>query len=950
MSIDVNGRHGVVDANDPRLTAFALGELDGDERAAVEAAVRGSAALRAEVEAVRACAGLVAAGFATEAAAEPVTIPAPIALAGKPPVAPAAAIAGAADRPAAAVKIATRQGLWTPTRAGTFLRLGWVAGGLAAAGLGVVVFVPVEQRVTYLRNGAERADESMVFHGWDMTWNISVTPKPSRGIGGGVVNSNLEAFPTNGRSPANGDTVGFGDVEAALPSGIDDPSAVASVNNPPAQLPALYAWADVALAAPRGDSASQTSGGAPGVSRHDFNGYETLSYGYQFPRPRRDPSQRMSLASVGKETQGNLRYTSNRYGDQFGETTLPHDGPFHYSVDPAQTLQSSFYRSGAAHVTAGSPLVPMLGDIPMIPWALAATQAGEYAIPNLLDAGIVVSGREQDIKLVEELIKDFANQNLDEPLPTSQPRPYVALPANPFKPVSLEPLSTFSIDVDTAAYANVRRHLMNGQLPPGDAVRVEEMINYFDYDYSGPVDGDEHPFAASIEVGGCPWTPSHRLVRVAVQGREMDFEHAPNSNLVFLIDVSGSMQSPKKLPLVKEALKLLIAWLGPADRVAMVVYAGAAGEVLPSTTCEGDKRPLLDAIDQLEAGGSTDGGAGIALAYDIASRHFIAGGVNRVLLLTDGDWNVGITDEAELTTLIQDKAASGVFLSVLGFDMEGGGDGRMETLADKGNGNYAFIDTLNEARKVLVEQLAGTLITIAKDVKIQVEFNPAAVGAYRLIGYENRLLAAQDFNDDTKDAGEIGAGHSVTVFYEIVPAAMLAGPPASDRAMDFSGAAAKADGSMPNAAVMVPPSPAMLADLDAAGDWRTPLLPPTYAYPAVDPLKYQTPGYLAAAALGDGPLEMLTLKLRYQAPDGDTSTLVEFAATDGGAAFEAASTDFRFAASVAGFGMLLRQSPHRGAWTMEDVIATATNALGADEWGYRAEFVELARKAQALAK
>ena len=456
---------------------------------------------------------------------------------------------------------------------------------------------------------------------------------------------------------------------------------------------------------------------------------------------------------------------------------------------------------------------------------------------------------------------------------------------NPFVEVREDPLATFSIDVDTAAYANVRRFLNERERPPPDAVRIEEMVNYFTYDYAGPA--DDHPVRIHAEVAAAPWNPAHRLVRLGVQGRELPLEERPPSNLVFLIDVSGSMEDTDKLPLLRNGMKLLVEQLDEKDRVAIVVYAGASGMVLPSTPGD-QKRRLLRVLDRLEAGGSTNGGAGIELAYHTAVDHFIEGGANRVILATDGDFNVGVTDSGALTRLIEQKAETGVFLSVLGFGTGNYNDAGLEALADYGNGNYAYIDTIREARKVLVEQMDSTLITIAKDVKIQVEFNPAEVNAYRLIGYENRVLEHQDFNDDTQDAGEIGAGHTVTALFEVVPAGV----------------------DMP--------------------------------LPGVDPLRYQTPVRLSDAASGG---ELLTVKLRYQDPDGDVSRLMEVAVADRGAPLAEASTDYRFAAAVAGFGMILRDSPHRGSATFESVLRLAEASLGTDAEGYRAEFVELVRKA-----
>lgn len=470
---------------------------------------------------------------------------------------------------------------------------------------------------------------------------------------------------------------------------------------------------------------------------------------------------------------------------------------------------------------------------------------------------------------------------------------YARIDENPFLAVSQNPLSTFSIDVDTASYSNVRRFLSQGMLPPPDAVRIEELINYFSYQYAAPT--DDKPFATHLEVATCPWNGEHRLVRIGIKGREIELDRRPASNLVFLLDVSGSMGMPNKLPLVQQAMRLLVEKLSENDRVAMVVYAGASGLVLDSTT--GDRKEvILSALDQLQAGGSTNGGQGIQLAYDVAVQHFIKGGTNRVILCTDGDFNVGVTNEGELTRLIESKAKSGVFLSVLGFGTGNYKDSTMEQLADRGNGNYAYIDTLAEARKVLVEQMVGTLITIARDVKIQVEFNPAKVNAYRLVGYENRMLRAEDFNDDKKDAGEIGAGHTVTALYEIVPAGNKV------------------------------------------------------SLPAVDPLKYQPADNASQPQKVEGSDELLTVKLRYKAPDGDTSTPLAFPLVDDGAPFGKASADFKFAAAVAGFGMLLRDSEHKQGLTLEAVREIAEESLGADSSGYRAEFLNLVVRAKELAR
>ncbi len=488
---------------------------------------------------------------------------------------------------------------------------------------------------------------------------------------------------------------------------------------------------------------------------------------------------------------------------------------------------------------------------------------------------------------------------------------YARINDNPFLPVSAantdHRLSTFSIDVDTASYANVRQFLTQShQLPPPDAVRIEELVNYFDYDYTPPT-GDV-PFAANVEVAGCPWAPEHRLVRVGIKGREMERTQRPLSNLVFLIDVSGSMNEPNKLPLLVEGMKQLTRELGENDRVAIVVYASSEGLALDSTLGT-DQSKILAALDQLRAGGSTAGGAGIQLAYQVAQKNFIKGAGNRVILCTDGDFNVGVTSPAELERLAETNAKeTGVFLTVLGFGRGNLNDAMMEQVADKGNGNYHYIDTHREAKKVLVEEMTATLVAIAKDVKIQVEFNPAQVAGYRLIGYENRVLAAEDFNDDKKDAGEIGAGHTVTALYEIVPA----GKPVASAPVD---------------------------DLKYA--------------PGEDPLQRSgDPDKDAKAKTtsdADASDELLTLKIRYKAPNGDVSTKLEFPIVDAGQTFAQATDDFKFASAVASFGMLLRNSEHKGNATYAGVIETAAAASkDRDPHGYRQEFVEIVKRAAEL--
>ncbi|AEV98407.1 hypothetical protein A4D02_22355 [Niastella koreensis] len=460
---------------------------------------------------------------------------------------------------------------------------------------------------------------------------------------------------------------------------------------------------------------------------------------------------------------------------------------------------------------------------------------------------------------------------------------------NKFLTARQNPLSTFSIDVDEAAYSNVRRYINNGSMPPAGAVRIEEMINYFDYSYPQPQ--SDVPFSVNTELSECPWSPQHRLVHIGLQGQEIQVQNLPNANIVFLIDVSGSMDEPNKLPLVKSSIKLLTDQLRPDDKVAIVVYAGNAGLVLPATSGS-NKTAIKEAIDQLEAGGSTAGGAGIQLAYKVARENFIKGGNNRIILATDGDFNVGASSDDELVSMIEKERQSGIFLSVLGYGMGNYKDNKMQQLADKGNGNHSYIDNINEARKVLVTEFGSTLFTIAKDVKIQIEFNPAKVQAYRLIGYENRVMAAEDFNNDKKDAGELGSGHTVTALYEVIPVGVKS---------EFIG--------------------------------------------KVDDLKYQPVKTMTAVAGGD---EIMTIKLRYKKPDGDVSKLIVHPVMDAHLALDKTSDNFRFSAAVASFGMLLRNSEFKQNASYQQVIDLAKGAKGEDENGYRQEFIGLVKAAGSL--
>lgn len=465
---------------------------------------------------------------------------------------------------------------------------------------------------------------------------------------------------------------------------------------------------------------------------------------------------------------------------------------------------------------------------------------------------------------------------------------YAEINENGFQVPWQKPRSTFSIDVDVASYGNTRRYINSGQLPPKDAVKVEELINYFNYNYEGPK--GKHPFAVHHEVSVAPWNPKHQLVHIGLQGKKIETKKLPASNLVFLLDVSGSMSSPNKLPLLKRSLKLLVNELREEDKVAIVVYAGAAGEVLPATAGS-DKAKILSALEKLNAGGSTAGGAGIELAYKIAKQNFIKDGNNRIILATDGDFNVGASSDKAMEDLIEEKRKEGVFLTVLGFGTGNYKDSKMETLADKGNGNHAYIDNILEAKKVLVNEFGGTLFTIAKDVKIQVEFNPANVQAYRLIGYENRQLADVDFNNDKKDAGELGAGHTVTALYEIIPTGVESN------------------------------------------------------FKPLDDLKYQQTG---EPKLKGNPNELMTVKLRYKKPDGDKSILLSEVIKKEQLSLDRTSNNFQWSAAVAGFGMLLRNSDYKGDLAYKDMIDLARKAKGADNEGYRSELIKLMEAAELL--
>jgi Ca-activated chloride channel family protein len=581
---------------------------------------------------------------------------------------------------------------------------------------------------------------------------------------------------------------------------------------------------------------------------------------------------------------------------QQAATTSGNDGSFQINVpDENATLVFTYvgYESQEVKLKGKKEInVSLKASVQALQEVMVTTNARMYkkdmsgavakrSVANMPANGYAISpGSGYYMRTRERLPVDFNTEDYD------------AINETRFLAAKENPLSTFSIDVDAASYSNIRRFLNQGQLPPAGAVRIEEMINYFKYDYPQPT--GEHPFSINTEVSSAPWNRDHKLVLIGLQGKKIPTDNLPASNLVFLIDVSGSMGTPNKLPLVKASMKMLVDQLREKDKVSIVVYAGAAGLVLKPTSGE-EKTKIKDAIDNLEAGGSTAGGAGIKLAYKTANEAFVKGGNNRVILCSDGDFNVGESSDDAMERLIEKERASGVYLTILGYGMGNYKDNKMQKLADKGNGNHAYIDGISEAKKVLVNEFGGTLFTIAKDVKLQVEFNPAIVQGYHLIGYENRMLAKEDFNDDKKDAGELGSGHTVTALYEIIPVGVKSEFMAS-----------------------------------------------------VDPLKYQKETGKADHKAGGN--DLFTVKFRYKAPDGDKSKLLEAVVKNEAKGLDNASENFRFATAVAEMGMLLRDSKFKGGSNYDNVIKLAKGARGEDEEGYRAEFIRLVSSAQMLAK
>jgi len=810
-----------IQPDDPRLTAYALGELEGEEAALIAAAVAADPALAAVVEDVQAMAGSLEDVFAAEPA---------------PAVTPL-------DLPRIETETERAKDLGKIVRFPYY----WVS-GLAAAAFAVLIavrstqdqFAPREEVIRYdldLGEAAQPEVAPMALPAPDFMQQAEKLQREAVEIDDANVVT-LSPFEVS----ADADNQGY--TAATTLAGNRLNTELRDVGNAVTVISSQFL---TDIAATDNESLLQyTTGTEVGNIQGNF-------------------------AGIGDGTQPAVQ---NFYNNPNGNTRVR--GLTAASNEPGTTFRVGSYGSASDQADMNRVLV----DDQL---AVRVAEVRQQA-PAVREATF-------SVRMADPVLM------APPPAPPLATEGYTPIDETGFQRVLDHPLSTFAVEADTASYANVRRFLTSGSLPPADAVRIEELINAFPYDYSPPAAGTDAPFAAHLEVAAAPWAPEHQLVRVGLKGRDLSAADRGPANLVFLLDVSGSMNQPNKLPLVKAALRLLVGQLRADDRVAIVTYAGSSGLALPSTpVSQGGE--ILASLDNLRAGGSTNGAMGIHLAYDVARANFVAGGVNRVILCTDGDFNVGVTNVGDLGRLVEEKRETGVFLTALGFGMGNYQDDTLEQLANKGNGFYGYIDTEKEARRLLVEQVNGTLAVIAKDVKIQVEFNPARVAAYRLIGYENRRLAAEDFNNDAVDAGEIGAGHTVTALYEIVPTG---------------------------------------AELPTIG--------------AVDDLKYQfaRPANAMAAAEPDFVNELLTVKVRAKAPDSDESRRWDFPLSAGPANFAGASPDFRFAASVAGFGLVLRDSAFKGTATFAQIVAWAESAIGPDLGGHRREFLQLVRRAEALA-
>jgi Ca-activated chloride channel family protein len=813
-------------ADDPRLTAYALGELEGAERAEVEKALQNDPAAQAIVEEIRRTAAQLQAAFAEEK---------------EEPVTPIKATKTAATDPYARKNT---------SRLLQFPQVYYVVGTLAAACFAVLLALHTPAPSGKGKVVREAQEKRLI-----TTLDLPSLPEPASA--GGANSAVGQSMKENDQAKPEAN---FSEVAADL---LDK-----AKQTPPGAAPGTPKVEAFGVPVPA------TSIDGAGLAFKESSYIDALA-----ARRQKEAALRMQAKARESSEKKELQYAASAAGRLTG---YPRDEKLAETQTEPRAEAGSDLR-----------LRTELRDVASSVSVTTSQFLRDTGATN--DAALLkYTGNTE----VARIVGNFAGANTET---------YAYHKDSDFVRAADNPLSTFSIDVDTASYANVRRFIQNGQRPPPDAVRVEELLNYFPYRYVGPeskrddgvaATGEGAPFAASMETADAPWAPTHRLVRIGLKGREVAATQRGAANLVFLLDVSGSMDESNKLPLVKDAMKLLISRLRDDDRVAIVTYAGTTGLALPSTPVAKASQ-IMETINALTAGGSTNGGMGLELAYDIAKANFISDGINRVILCTDGDFNLGVTNPGDLVRLITEKAKSGVFLTALGFGMGNLKDATLQQLADAGNGNYGYIDQRREAEKLLVEQVSGTLVTIAKDVKIQVEFNPAKVAAYRLIGYEKRLLQKEDFNNDTVDAGEIGAGHTVTALYEIVP--MGAGGEKESKA------------------------------------------------PSVDELRYAAKEKRLKPEISNAlASELLTVKLRYKEPAGQVSRKLEFPLVDRGLRFSEASADFKFASAVAAFGMILRDSPYKGNATLADVALWAEAGASPDPGGYRAEFLSVVRQAKAV--
>ena len=841
--------------DDPRITAYALGELDGADRARVERALRDDPALRAQVEEIRATASQLESALAEEIFAEENSLPPTVDPLAAPAASPMATVRSrASDR--------HLRGPWAQLF--QFPQLYFVVSGLAAACF-VMYFVMAPPPPSGPAAIGFKTEKVLV----DMSKLVPVADgSATRSVSG----ENATPTPPAGAASDAGTVANsFSPPRALLDQGRDSTAGGAlspsqatgetSRANPPANSPPQGPSPLSVKSSPaRGLAASGNGGmifnesrGLPGARPREFLKGTDFADAVANDKPEAPADAALSAATPASppSTGGGKMYL------------------------PAFTMSAERLRSlrGASAVTSepapGQPAEKPAAAVRFAPQQLTL-------LPSRSRGG-----------------RDGAKG--DAP---------AASPDNDFVSVAKHPESTFSIDDDSVSYTNVRRFLQAGRRPPRDAVRIEELLNYFPYHYPPPPAKSDVPFATSLEVAEAPWAPAHRLVRIGLKGREVTTAERPAANLVFLLDVSASMAAPNRLPLAKESMRMLVGRLRTDDRVAIVTYAAQSSVALPSTPVARAVE-IVAALDGLVPGGSTNGVMGLQLAYEVAKANFVTDGINRVILCTDGDFSVGAAGDDDRVRLVEENAQSGLALTVLGFGLGRQKDLALEKLAEKGNGHYGAIDSRREADKVLVQQVNGTLVTIAKDVKVQVEFNPSLVASYRLIGYEDRVLTPEYFGNDKVDAGEIGAGHTVTALYEVVP-------------LQASGKVAKKDGGV---------------------EYR-----PYAFYSGV------TDHAVVPGRIDPRGNDLLLVKVRYKKPDGVMSRRLDFPMTDPGGKFSAATPDFKFAAAVAGFGMILRDSPHRGTATMASVVDWALEGQGDDPGGYRAEFVELARRAEEAQK